>query len=386
MVQQLDEAITRALRLHVSTSSSVSAELPAPSAGACIGWNSSGTAMVNDPDDLAAAVTAASQAISANDSAQDAKDAAEDAQAAAEAALASVDLPTITAADEGKGLLVDASGNWIKSATVAVLSDITDRIIDEDDMASNSISHMPTQQSTKKYVDDKFCEGLIVGFGHARAGGTSITLSGGRVETGGLVFALGSAVTIATALTGTRWCHLYLSDSLTNPATALTASDFAMSTNVPAWSNTKSGWYYNNQRWLGAVCMTGGAIDAYACYGGLYTFTNPLLMLSTASPASTWAELSLGLPNIGREWSVDLMGQVEGSASDQELRVRSGNSGTTSNGMGVAVTPATSVPADGQIAVLTNNAGAIDYYAGGSTTNVDLYLRRVALPGGCGGM
>ena len=380
MVLQILEKTGRAV-LAAETSDLAGLTYPAAVAGRAIKWNPAGDGLINstyDPD-------AAGDTEAARDAAQAAQAAAEDARDAAQAAQNALDLPTITAADEGKGLLVDASGNWIKSATVATLGDITDKIVDEDDMASNSAALVPTQQSTKKYVDDRFCHGYIRGFGHKRLGNTTITLFGGDIEFESGVYSMGSNVTITHAYSTTTWIHIYCNPA-NGPATGLSDSDFSLSGTGPVRSNTMHGWWNSalTARWVGMFHITAGVIDWYTCLGGVFTFNIPMLINDSASAPTTWTEIATGLPNLGVPWIVDVKGIITATTAGRELRVRSADCGNTTDDMSVACCDVVSEPGHGKTTVITDSAGNIDW-AVTNTAAARLALQSFVMPDSCGG-
>lgn len=146
-IRQVKEQADRAVVLNISETTG--ATFPSASANALIGWNSTATALENktmmDANAQAAAELAADEAQAAAAEAEVARAAAVVAQEAAEAVAG------FEAANEAEA---QAGVDNTKFMTPRRTDDYFQaRLVDEDDMASNSATKVPTQQSVKAYVD-----------------------------------------------------------------------------------------------------------------------------------------------------------------------------------------------------------------------------------------
>jgi hypothetical protein len=148
-IQQLKELIDSAVKQD-PTAVAVDVVLPAPEDGKVLTWDGTSGAMKNSVESLAdieAAVGDLDQAVA---DAQAAQTAAEIAQTAAEAAAGSMTLASQVEAEAATDNTKYMSALRVKQLA-AVVANLP--VKDEDNMASNSASHVPTQQSTKAYAD-----------------------------------------------------------------------------------------------------------------------------------------------------------------------------------------------------------------------------------------
>lgn len=172
-VQMVSERTSRALKLK-ETSTNSDLVFPEPAADKIVGWNAAGTALENkdglDASVDAAAASAAAALVSQNaasasaTAAQTAETNAETAETNAETAETNAE--TAQAAAEVAQAAAEAAAASINPALFVEIAD-TDAsgfgfVVDEDNMASDSATKVPTQQSVKAYVDANATNGAPI--------------------------------------------------------------------------------------------------------------------------------------------------------------------------------------------------------------------------------
>lgn len=142
--QEQAEALDRTVKVPIA--SSVDPTLPLPVANYALGWNATGTGLENKSPIDAASVA---EAEAARDAAEAARDAAIEAQQAAEA-VSGIETASQAEAEAATDNTKMMTALRVKQE-VALIANLP--VLDEDNMATNSATKVPTQQSVKAYVD-----------------------------------------------------------------------------------------------------------------------------------------------------------------------------------------------------------------------------------------
>jgi len=146
--QELEEVLERCVKLPISTSLS-DLELPTPANDRILGWNSDATAIENkvalDADVQAACEAAQAAAELAQTGAETAEAGAVAAQEAAEA-VAGIEMASEAEAQAGTNNTKLMTPLRTKQGALAL-------VLDEDNMATDSATQPPSQQSVKAYVN-----------------------------------------------------------------------------------------------------------------------------------------------------------------------------------------------------------------------------------------
>jgi hypothetical protein len=168
---------------------------------------------------------------------------------------------------------VDVDGNLSFDGSATVV----DTILDEDNMASNDVNALATQQSIKAYVDSAvggvavdvdLLAGFISRSRFTWSDTDTITIGAGRYHLLGTaqgenIYKWDSAITYdfgsggsnanSSDLGASEWHYLYIDDSsLSDSTTALVAANFLNSTTAPIWDASEHGWYNGADRCIGA--------------------------------------------------------------------------------------------------------------------------------------
>lgn len=184
-------------------------------------------------------------------------------------------------ATDGETITGTDTGRATTPANVA--AKLADYTKDEDNMASDSASHVPTQQSVKAYVDASGLPGLVVRPQFTWVDADTITIGIGSWEIAGIgvvyitsaiTFDLGSGGSNAGSddLAASKWFNIALDYSAVGSAGALSASDFINRNEdnvTPAISGAKGAWYQDtNDRVIFAVLANGSSQILEFSHGG----------------------------------------------------------------------------------------------------------------------
>lgn len=142
--------------------------------------------------------------------------------------------------------------------------------------------------------------GYIHGLIPTPATSTTMGFSGGELDVDGILYRLSTAITDldCSGLSADTWHYVYV----TAPASglALSVSDFSVSGTAPAWSDALAYWIYDGKRCVFSFKTDGsGYLRGFLCNGQRMSFSSPIAMLSTGSPASSDTSLAVGLPALG---------------------------------------------------------------------------------------
>ncbi len=198
-----------------------------------------------------------------------------------------------------------------------VAAKLADYTKDEDNMASDSASHVASQQSVKAYVDAEITGSTIPGAlsrpQFAWVDTDTITIGVGAWELNGIgqvkitaaiTFDLGSGGSNAGSddLAASKWFYIALDYSAIGTSGALVAADFINRNEdnvTPAWS-TKGAWYQDtNDRTVFAV-LTNGSSQVLEFYHGGNTvfYADEIADITAQDVDNSWvdAESSLTMP------------------------------------------------------------------------------------------
>ncbi len=132
------------------------------------------------------------------------------------------------------------------------------------------------------------------GFGLGFTNTTTITLTQGMWHHAGtttqMIYSAGALSYNPSGLSGTQLQYIYLDDSAIASAGSaiITATQLTNATDAPTWSNTKCGWYYGNDRCIGAIYILAGDITEFRIFsGGFYGYrVANIIYTDAASPTS----------------------------------------------------------------------------------------------------
>ena len=235
----------------------------------------------------------------------------------------------------------------INSAGTAVVT--TGVVKDEDNMASDSATHLATQQSIKKYVDDKVtAEDLDVetdsGNIDIDLDSEALTIAGGEgIDTS----ATGTTVTIAgeDATTSNKGVASFSSDNFSVSSGAVTIKDSGVSNDELAGSITNAK-LSNSTVSYGGVSLALGASDAtpafdltdatnYPTSSLSGTITNAQLAGSIAN--SKLANSSITVSDGSSSTAISLGGTITFSGTSNEVEIAE-SSGTLTIGLPASIT------------------------------------------------
>lgn len=111
-----------------------------------------------------------------------------------------------------------------------------------------------------------------------------------------MVYSAGALSFSLAGLSGTQLQYIYLDDSaiVSAGSAVIEAGQLTNATDAPTWSNTKCGWYYGQDRCIGAVYVDGGVIIEFRVFSDtFYALKTAEVLYSEASAPTSATELDL---------------------------------------------------------------------------------------------
>ena len=215
-----------------------------------------------------------------------------------------VDNLTIARAQQGTSASAFSAGDVIElRVTKGLLEDMASEagtLIDEDNMASNSATSTPSQQSVKAFV-----ESILTGYTkrptyvyNGAAEAYTIKVGAGRYIVKDKVAQWGSELTtnaIGTPVAST-WYYLYLDYSAITSGAAITATELIWSDTEPTYSHGYGGWYNGDDLCIFAVKANTTPDDIYLFYhdgGDLVARDEFFIEANDVVPGATWTDVNM---------------------------------------------------------------------------------------------
>lgn len=123
----------------------------------------------------------------------------------------------------------------------------------------------------------------------------NITIKEGlQIEINGDMCYVNSNISLPfSALSGSSNVLYYIYVSSPGHESEITVSNLSYSTtNIPSWSDSKKGWYFNTLRCIGHFTVTVSYMYPFIQTSNLYTYINYITLLSYGT-ATTWTAISL---------------------------------------------------------------------------------------------
>lgn len=226
-------------------------------------------------------------------------------------------------------------------------------IKDEDNFASDSAVHVPTQQSTKAYIATilagityDIMAGLVIRPKFTYKDADEIYIGAGRYHHAGTTEQLvkwDSTITFEAESTGSNagstdfgtseWHYLYIDDSavVTAGTNVLTASEFLNSTTAPTWSASELGWYNGNDRCIFAFYVnSSGNIDIFYHLNSDNTIYWDSMNNLGFSWTTSWKDCTCRLPSFATHQGVpiSIWGSPDSTYGWGQWRVNGSSSST----------------------------------------------------------
>jgi hypothetical protein len=256
---------------------------------------------------------------------------------------------------EATGLRFNNAGAWL-----------TEGVLDEDNMASDSAVGVCTQQSIKAYVDSQV--GLVGGIGagsftrggFAYAAADQISLYGAAYTVKDYTVSWTSTLTKSfAAMDGSSWYYIYLDYSALSDGATVTATEVIYSTTAPTWNTTYNQWMNGDDRCIFAVKSIGAAaIYKFEMAGDYVQLEAYATDVNSATPSTTWTNATLTVPAFGLVKAQCFMKIVYSSQVGTSIQWRTdGSSSTAGETVGVTATELTRTSTTNVIA----NLGIVEY-------------------------
>lgn len=305
-----------------------------------------------------------------------------------------VDNLTIARAQQGTSASAFSADDVIElRVTKGLLEDMAAEagaLIDEDNMASNSATSTPSQQSVKTFV-----ESILTGYvkrpifvynGAAEA--YTIKVGAGRYIVKDKIAQWASELTtnaIGTPAANT-WYYLYLDYSAITSGTALTKTALIWASTEPTYSHVSGGWYNGDDLCIFAVKSNTTPDDIYLFYhdgGDLVARDDNFLEADEIQPGATWGTVNMAssMPIFSTK-GLCTFNHVYGSYANY---IRFRPKGSASNGMIAAYVSADSIRSVDTQQVFTNADRIMEVRVGtgaANTNKVTVYNMGFFLSGG----
>lgn len=214
------------------------------------------------------------------------------------------DALTIVRAQQGTSAAAFSADDVIElRVTKGMLEDMATEagtLIDEDNMASNSATSTPSQQSVKAFV-----ESLLTGYTkrskfvyNGAATAYTIKVGAGRYMVKDKIAQWGSELT-TTAIAmpaANTWYYLYLDYSAITSGTAITATELIWASTAPTYSHVLGGWYNGDDLCIFAVRSNEAPDNIYVFYhdgGELVARDGFFVEADEIQPGATWKTVNM---------------------------------------------------------------------------------------------